>query len=65
MQAGMNRFHFFDNRSFRYDNEEEKKKNETIVLENDPFLNRFLKIPFYKVCRFVSDRYRRPFHKNR
>ena len=37
MQVGMNRFHFFDNRSFRYDNEEEKTKNETIVLENDPF----------------------------
>ena len=31
----MDRFHFFKKLSFRYENGEEKTKNETIVLKND------------------------------
>ena len=37
-QLGMDRFHFFFKRSFRYENDEEKTKNETIVFKNDRFL---------------------------
>ena len=30
MQVGMDRFHFFENRLFRYENDDKKTKNETI-----------------------------------
>ena len=34
----MDRFHFFLKRLFRYENDDEKTKNEMIVLKNDRFL---------------------------
>ena len=47
VQIGMDRFNLKKKRSFRYENDDEKTKNETIVYKN----NRFL-----KVSRFVNDR---------
>ena len=35
---GMDRFHFFLKRSLRYENDDEKTKNETIVFKNNRFL---------------------------
>ena len=34
----MDRFHFFKKQSFRFEHDEEKTKNETIVFKNDSFL---------------------------
>ena len=52
----MDRFHFFFKRSFRYENDDEKTKNETTVFENDRFLMEIvLKNNRYKkVSRFVN-----------
>ena len=47
IQVGMDRFHFFKKRSFRYENDDEKTKLMEIVLKN----NRF-----QKVRRFVNNR---------
>ena len=37
IHLGMDRFNFFFKRSFRYENDDEKTKNETIVFKNDRF----------------------------
>ena len=51
-------FNFFLKRSFRYENDDEKTKNETIVFKNDRFLIEivFENNRFEKVSRFVNDR---------
>ena len=43
---GMDRFNFFFKRSFRYENDDEKTKNETIVF--------FMKIVFKKMVVFKT-----------
>ena len=60
---------FFFKRSFRYENDDEKTKNETtnflktIVFENDRFENdRFFKTISIKKLSFCFSFFRRPFH---
>ena len=47
----MDRFHSFEKRSFRHENDD-KKKRKTVVFEIIAFKND----RFYKVCHFVNDR---------
>ena len=47
MARVVNVFIFFLKRSFRYENDDENRKNETIVFKNDRF---------QKARRFVNDR---------
>ena len=37
-RVGMDYFNFFEKRSFRYENDDEKSKNGTIVLQKKSFL---------------------------
>ena len=62
----MDRFHFFLKRSFRYENDDEKTKNETIVFKNDRFLieivlkkRSFSKRSFLRMILFKNDRFQK------
>ena len=37
LHLGIDRFHFFEQRSFRFKNDKEKTKNRTVVFKNDSF----------------------------